>query len=273
MRDSSMSVRGSPNGASPPTRETIEGWKREGARLHEEINALKSRRDWYMAMIAAAEHLLPQPELKQDEPESVSALNSTRIPAAEPKRRGRPPKIGSGDKTWTATIDRILRAQNHGISYEKLKEEVSKTHLGKKLAQTEKSFHGAIGKLAAHTLLVRHNGWLFAPPVYARFRKDVAAGRAVDEKAPRGGHPSPFGDAIKAFLDERPSGAGSAEIIQELRGTPEFSDTMERHRSHLYNVLSRLVDQGELVKGGGKYFRAPNKQGGAPHDAAQSPMD
>lgn len=258
-----MSAHGAPNGALIPTRETIESWKREVARLHEEINALKTDRDAYLAMIAAAEHLLPPAALAQGAPESIGAPKSTRVPAAEPKRRGRPLKIGLDDKTWTATIDRILRAQNHGISYEKLKEEVSKTHLGKKLAQTEKSFHGAIGKLAAHTLLVRHNGWLFAPAVYARFRKDVAAGRAIDEQAPRGGHPSPFGDAIKTFLDERPSGAASAEIIQELRKTPEFSDTIERHRSHLYNVLSRLVDQGELVKGGGKYFRAPNKQGEA----------
>ncbi len=146
-----------------------------------------------------------------------------------------------------------------------MRAEVGKTVLSKKLEKTDKSFYGAIGKLAEKGTLKKHNGWLFSAPFYAEFVKDVDAGRAVDERAPNqnSAHQSPFGDAIKAFMGSRTAGATSAEIIQELRKTPEFLDTIERHKTHTYNVLSRLVEQGELVKGGGKYFRAPNKLNGA----------
>ena len=92
---------------------------------------------------------------------------------------------------------------------------------------------------------------------------DISAGLAIDEKAPNrnASHQSPFGDAIKTFMADKREGVTSAEIIGELRKMPEFSGTIERHKSHAYNVLSRLVEQGDLVKGGGKYFRAPNKLG------------
>ena len=94
------------------------------------------------------------------------------------------------------------------------------------------------------------------------FKEDLAAGRVADDEAPKNNmaHQSPFGDAVRAFMDGMPRGAESKEISAALRQNPEFADTMDRHKSHFYNVLSRLVDQGELVKGGGRYFRAPNKQ-------------
>jgi hypothetical protein len=255
------------NGSGPfspdfhfPTRENIAAWKAEAARVKAMLDNLNN-------MIRAAEALLS--------PDVANADGGTEDVQPEPdapKRRGRQASSTYGTRlgaqTWTGTIENILRRVGRGLTHDELRTELAKTHLAKKLEQTDKSFYGAIGKLADRNLIVRHNGRLFAPAIYQRFMKEVAAGRIADEPAPRGGHQSPFGEAIRAFLDGRPSGASSSEIISELRKTPEFLDTIDRHKTHAYNVLSRLVDQGELMKGGGRYYRAPNKGGGG--DALQS---
>ncbi len=98
---------------------------------------------------------------------------------------------------------------------------------------------------------------------------EVAAGRAIDDEAPKGGQHSPFGEAIKAFLGKHPMGATGGDLRLELRKTPEFAATIERHKSHLYNVLGRLVARGELTRGGGRYFLAPNAASGAMSGASE----
>lgn len=262
------------NGAAYPSLEDIEGWKRELARISEdiastklrhaaEIAPLQSLHDAFAAMINSAETLLPYGVVhgsareEGDEPELKGKLD-----IAPPKRRGRPPRQNAEPKTWTAVMETILQKAGR-ISYDGMKTEVAKTPLAKKLAKTDKSFYGAISKLAENKSLVKHNGWLFSPMAHAKLMEDISAGLAIDEKAPdqNAAHQSPFGDAIKTFMADKREGVTSAEIIGELRKMPEFSVTIERHKTHAYNVLSRLVDKGELVKGGGKYFRAPNKLG------------
>jgi hypothetical protein len=252
-RVSEMNARSPQQGSFLPTLENIERWKDERDRLRDEIKALQAKHDAFDAMIVAAEQLLPKIEPALDLPDPVVV------------RTGRPvfTVVDSSQRTWTATIKAIvLRAGR--ISYDEMRDAVGKTHLAKKLATTDKSFYGAIGKLANGKEIVRHNGWLFSPDSYMKLQRDIAAGKAIDEEAPRTNpaHYSPFGEAIKAFMDTKPEGAISSDIVRELRKTPEFADTMDRHKSHFYNVLSRLLDQGELAKGGGKYFRAPNKFGG-----------
>src|SRR5262249_39070215 len=111
--------------------------------------------------------------------------------------------------------------------------------------------------------LVRHNGWLFTPAAHKKFMEDVAAGRAEDVEPRTRGQHSPVGEAVKAFLQSRPNGATSAEIVQELKKNPELAGTLERNKTHIYNVLSRLVDRDcQVVKGGMKgeqrYFLAPD---------------
>ncbi len=259
-------------GGLPQTlEENIESWERERATLKEKIASiqaradgekepLKTRCDAYEKMIAGAQSLLPFMEMNGVAPIPRGPVES--IETDSVKRRGRPPTLEPA-KTWTATIEGIVKRCGR-ISYDELRAEISKTHLAKKLSKTDKSFYGAIGKLANQSSIIRRNGWLFSSAAHAKLMKDIAEGRAVDEKATsqNPGHQSPFGDAIKVFLGSRADGAASTDIIQELRKTPEFFDTIERHKSHAYNVLARLVAQGELVKGEGKYFRAPNKNMG-----------
>lgn len=250
--------------AKLPTLEEVGGWENECARLDEEIRALQAQRDAYTAMIKGAQALFPFMQTRTVPPIESVVATTTISPIGEPVvlRRGRPPKgTPRAPMTWTGVMEQIL-ARGGKFSFDGLKAEVGKTHLAKKLAKTEKSFYGAIGKLAAAGTLVKHKGWLFHKKSFVEFQQSVAAGLEKDDEAPRvnAAHHSPFGEAIKAFMVKRPQGAESKEIVDELRHTPEFADTIDRHKSHLYNVLARLVDQGELMKGGGRYYRPPSNE-------------
>jgi hypothetical protein len=252
--------------ASIPTAEMIAVWEAECGRIDEEIAVLQGQRDAYRAMIKGAQALFPFTHRIGRPPDSVGAGF---LPVAQslgddaPRRRGRPRK-SAVPQTWTAVMEDILKRLGRS-SYDEMRTEIGKTHLAEKLEKTEKSFYGAIGKLAGSGLLIKHNGWLFSPEAYAQLLKDIEAGTAVDERAHshNSAHQSPFGDAIKEFMNTKPEGALSSDIISELRKTPEFLDTIEKHKTHAYNVLSRLVDRGELVKGGGRYFPPRDKQWGA----------
>jgi hypothetical protein len=209
-------------------------------------------------MIKGAQALFPFVSAPESPAPSVKPNQS-----ADPsrKRRGRPPRQ-NGPTTWTGIMEQIL-ANGDKFTYDGLRAEVGKTSLANKLAKTDKSFYGAIGKLSEAGVLVKHRGWLFHKDAFEKFKRDLSAGLVEDSDAPKNNpaHHSPFGDAIKSFMDQNPGGAGSKDISDELKKTPDFADTMDRHKSHLYNVLARLVDQGELVKGGGRYYRAPNRAG------------
>lgn len=248
-------MNGRPENLAYPTHESIASWEAECAKIREEIERLQSRHDAFAAMISGAKALIPD--------SSRAVIVPEKTEAHKPSLKGRRWKTQAGlqGKTWTATLEKMITEAGR-ISYDDLKARVSKSHLGSKFAKSEKSFYGAIAKLSDAKVIVRHNGWLFSSKELEKFLRDVADGKAVDEKAPRAaGQSSPFGEAIKSYLDGNPSGATSAQLIEELRKEPEFADTIERHKSHAYNVLSRLVDQGEVLKGGGKYYRSPNRDG------------
>lgn len=274
-KDSPVYSRARSNGAAFPSLGDIEMWKRELARIGDDIAAtklrhaaeiapLQSRYDAFAHMIDSAEAILPfvmheVVPVAVDDPDMQGHLDIAPAP-----RRRRPPGQNTEPKTWTAVMESILQKVGR-LSYDEMRTEIAKTSLAKKLATSDKGFYGAIAKLAEKKSLLKHNGWLFSPSSHAKLMADISAGLMTDEKAPsqNASHQSPFGDAIKAFMAAKHEGATSSEIIQELRKTPEFLDTIERHKTHAYNVLSRLVDHGELVKGGGKYFRAPNRLGAA----------
>lgn len=158
--------------------------------------------------------------------------------------------------TWTSTIQGIVDGAGRGLTYDELRGEVMKTPLGEKLKTTDKSFYGAIGKLAAAGHVVRHNGRLFSPLAHTQFMRDVELGKVIDSPARLGGHKSPMGDAVKEFLKTREFGAISGEIVRELAKNPDFEATMQKNKTHIYNVLARLKQRDEIFKKGERYLLA-----------------
>lgn len=137
------------------------------------------------------------------------------------------------------------------MSYEDAKAAVKENaELGPILERTEKSFHGALGKLEAANRVKRHKGWIFTPEAY----RDAVGSGELEVIA--GGNPrrSPMGEAILKFVGEAPTGATSREVVEHIKGIEEFHDVVERNPTNVYNILSRLVARGQLRKEGSTYF-------------------
>jgi predicted transcriptional regulator len=238
-----------------PSQQDILSWEREIQSIEAAIAVLSEKKSAFLSMVSGAKAL-------RSAVKAVVLPNGSEASQIPAKRRGRPPGKKSGKAiTWTGALLSIIRSHPTGISFSNLRSEFQSSEFAGKLGDSEKSFYGAITKLYDKGLVSKYKGYLFTSDHLKTFNENVSLGLAQDLiEVNSNGQKSPFGDAIKAFLDSRPSvGATSSELVSELKKTPEFLDTMERHKSHIYNVLSRLVHQGEIVKGGGRYFRAPGR--------------
>jgi hypothetical protein len=249
-----------------PTLKNIEEWEKECVRIDADITGLRQRKVALQSLIEGAKGLLPGDHEPTKKPANQRIKKVKRIakrvarkpPKVEKERKTYKERGGSG--TWTGTIRGILEKVGGGLTYEELRAEVMKTDLGEKLQQNDKSFYGAIARLADGEHLVRHKGRVFASAAYEQFMKDVAAGKAADTTAPLAAHKSPMTDAVRAFLKTREYGAVSGEIVSELKKNPEFVPTLERNKTHIYNILARLKSRDEIIKKGERYLLARANQ-------------
>ena len=231
-----------------------------------------------MTLIAAAEPLVHERQMPSLKTPKVPRISK---PAKAAKRkRGRPRKVqkaandspqlpskrGRQKKsgTWTSVIQSILAEAGRGLLHNELRSEVAKTDLAKRLATSDKGFYGGIAKLAvrAPPLLVKYKGRLFDPATHKKFMGDVAIGRVPDlEDIPHIGNASPFRDAILDLMKSSfAEGATSADIIEALKKNPALTGTVQRHPTHTYNVLARLIKNGELTKWNEKFFLGPKQK-------------
>lgn len=226
------------------TASLMQRWQREFDRLGEHIKLMNKRRDALRSMISAGSVVMPDEEEPAQTP-------------VEKKRRKLAKRVahkGGGDVTWTGTIKDIVLKAKRQMSYKEVRDLIMETKLASRLEQSDKGFYGAIIKLADAGTLVRYKGHVFPPDVYREFEAKRAAGLVPDLKIANEAHRSPIGEAIKNFMAALGRGAPSGEIIAALRKNEEFAATVEKNKTHPYNVLARMVRAGELKKKGELYF-------------------
>jgi len=263
------------DGLMMPTAKDIARWEASKASIQAKIKALSAQSDQLDALIAAAAPLIPAVPEQPPKPapaRRIKARKTTRRKAKRPKKSTPeqpqlplPGRKSRGEGTWTGVIHNILAKAGRGLTHAELRAEIAKTALADRLEKSDKGFYGGIGKLADQNppALAKYKGRLFYPPTYEKFMADVAAGKAADlEDIPQIGNASPFRDAImdlmrSTFAD---NGATSAEIIAALKQNPALIGTVQRHPTHTYNVLARLLDHGELTKWNEKYFLGPKQR-------------
>jgi hypothetical protein len=229
-------------------------------------------------LIAGAKRLLPEAAVAAEKPPNQRIKRAAKGRKKRKYTRRAKPQVSSkagtftpkaagavytshrAGATWTSTIKDVLDQIGFGLTHKDLRAEIMKTPLGPKLQASEKSFYGAIGKLAAANHLVRHHGRLYGAEAYQQFLNDVAAGKVIDNPAPSPGQRSPMGEAIKEFLTTRDFGAISSEIVREMSKTPVFEAAIRKNPTHIYNVLRRLMQRGEVTKKGERYLLAKAQQ-------------
>jgi hypothetical protein len=230
------------------------------------------------AEIRADEELLVQERAKLDEAENeYRGFLDEKVgkivkfaPAAEiggrsssaaphPRAPGREP--GEMTVMWRSTIKEIVTSADHGFTHDEVKAEIRKTPLSSQLDQrtsVQKYYH-AVQALHKQGEIVNHNGRVFSPTAYRKFRKDVESGIVTDDRPIAKGHYSPMGEEIVEIATKSAIGLRRYDLIAELDKNPMFSETLAKHASVFYNTVAHLIKQGRLEKVGDIYRIPPEK--------------
>ncbi|TIQ33110.1 MAG: hypothetical protein E5X48_25220 [Mesorhizobium sp.] len=81
-----------------------------------------------------------------------------------------------GGVTWTGFIEDYVNSTNRPVNYAELREAISKSVLGSKLEKSEKSFFGAIIKLADSGRVIKEDRWIFSVAAFDEYKRKVAIG-------------------------------------------------------------------------------------------------
>ena len=156
--------------------------------------------------------------------------------------------------SWPVELLKIFETKAGPLSYEQLKAEVDSGHLKGELSKSEKGFYHAISRLMKRNQLTKYKGWLIRPEDLATIKSMVEIGFRADLPEASTARVSPMGEAIKAFLAGKPQGVGGGEIIAHLKLDDRFRETLLRNATGGYNVISRLLERGEITKDGKLYY-------------------
>ncbi len=241
-------------------------------KLTSEIDRLRAQDGALVRIIKAAGILLVQEDGGdfQDTEPSPRQVQPAEPAPASPVLATPPYDIDSDiplPTTWVGGIKSIVEGSSRGLSYDELRQ-IMQAGPAAGRPWSEKSFHGAIGKLADNAEIVRYKCHVFSRVAFDRFREDVAAGAVNDLPEPSRPQHSPLGAEIRRYLATCPSGATSGEMISEARQVPELAAAIDKNKSYAYNVIKRLADKGEIVKTGGRYFLASPEKTEAPSGGA-----
>lgn len=225
-----------------PGADDIARWVAEHKRMGDAIKELQDKRIYLERLIAAAKG------------------EASPAPISAPKRVDGKLKAG----TWMHAVAEIVLQHPEGISYDGIRERMT-GELGKSIKEnaTAKGFYGALRRLERDEIIVRHRGHAFTPAGFKRYSDKVERGEVEAVRGNDYSH-SPIADAIKAYIGKH-GPAKAAALRDHLSGIAQFAESM-KNGSAIYNVLTRLVDRGELLHDRElAVFSLPNENG-APND-------
>jgi hypothetical protein len=207
-------------------------------------------------------------------PPEVSAEASrlvVRHPRGIPRRHQGPFQAGGDlnliEGSMADAVYKILSDAARPITFQELEEELRKTELGSKITKFERPHYGAVQRLRVKGFIKDHNGRIATPGTLKKFLDDVAAGHAEDVFVPR--MRNKWAEEIVSFLETRPDGATTREIIDYMKSIPEYQESTGNYQgSYVYNVISRLKDRQKLIEKCGKLrYRLCKFGNGAAHVA------
>ena len=179
--------------------------------------------------------------------------------AAVPIRSGSSKPVendkGAAPAKWRAEIQRIVLQSERGLTNDQVKAEIRKTELSSQLDSRDfaRKYYNAVTALDKKGIVVYRDQRVYSPRAYEQYVEDLKAGRVVDEKTVAKGHFSPMGAEIIRIVGESRIGLRRYDLVAELDKNPLFSESMAKHPSYIYNVLSKLIVRNRLEKVGDIY--------------------
>jgi len=245
----------------------IQAWRDEVSRLdaeikdkQQEVKECQNQKDKINQLIQAATALLPASSVKSmRKKRRYLTSHAITIPQTKQIPKNKSTNNAKVDKrikkgSWTNTLLGILEDNHKGMTYNEVRKALENTHLADKLANTDKSFYGAILKLTTKKKIIKHNGRVYSLDAFAQFQRDVASGATKDIPVSlRRGNRSPTMEAIISFLKSNPNGAEAKEINNMLNKNEQIRPSLE-NKSYIYNVLANLKNKKEIKKDGRLYY-------------------
>lgn len=161
----------------------------------------------------------------------------------------KPPR-NYGHTTWPAAITAIVETEPDGISFLQIKRQLAEGEFRERLEKSDKGFYTALAKLDQRNVIVRHKGHAFTPAHFARFEREVKSGVRQDVEAirPTYERDTPLTTGIIDIIGQSDKPVKGADILKKIVRLPNVGSAIQRNPTGAYNVLSRLVRQGRLIK-------------------------
>lgn len=232
------------------TADDIAQWKADLERIDAKILRLHAQRDDLQRKLDAAQVFL--------------SVERQPAPVQPPPQR----EYG----VWTNAIRGVLSEKSDGLSVAQMREALSVSGMADKLKENDKGFYGAINKLASKGEIVKDGDRCFLASAHRSYVEAVAAGLRqpiqVDDNSR-----SPIAKVVLDFVRQRPDGVSSAQLVAYLRSLPAYQRQIDRNATYAYNVFSRLLRRGNLIKEGKIYkfaFEENEASSGGSEEASET---
>lgn len=195
-------------------------------------------------------------------------------------------EVGDGDEEGETYVSSIARRQRVGwaeailsaisegpyksLTFPEIRTAIMNGPLAERLKESEKGYYNALSRLQKRRAAVREGGRLFLPDGLRFFKVALEDGR-IDESFVDTHRPSPMADAIIDFVTQTGPYATASSIVEHLKSDPRFAGPVGRNATAAYNVLSRLVQREQLIKGDGGYSIPNNIEAPANAEAPKHP--
>lgn len=245
----------------------IKAWEEEASALHARAQDLVAKADTLTAQ--AQEHelrarnardLLSQVQLplskdsKADSAEETAPKTRVRIASTKKTKTLSGPRSGS----WGEVLQKWIYDADKGLTHDDMRGLISASPaLLEKFSASSKGYYHGLRRLRETGHIVKDEGTFFSPKSYKSKNLSNNNSNAYDKRPPTYRH-SPLGEAIFAFVSSSP-GVSSAEIISKLFENPEFRAQLTPHKTHAYNVISRLTKRGHIERRDERYWPAESK--------------
>lgn len=163
-----------------------------------------------------------------------------------------------GRLTWIGELARVLDAADRGLSHQEVLTILKQTELGQRVSTGEKGFYNAVLRLEKRGGLVKNGGLLYSPKLVEamKARGETLPDVSIETRRRQGGSASVVMEVLR---DAYPDGLDASQLRDEVAKKPGVPSSIGKHTHYIYNVLSTLMGQGEVVKDALGLYRAREK--------------
>lgn len=205
----------------------------------------------------------------------VTTLEVIRQPKGNPRPKPngvptKPLKLIQG--SVVDVVYQILSEAPRPMTFRDLEDALRKRGLGQKIIGNKRPHYGAIQRLREVGYCISHKGRFATPGNFKKYMDEVAAGHTEDVFAPQ--LRNKWAEAIVVFVEGRPKGVTTQEMIAHLNTLPGFVDgTNSFHDTYVYGIVAKLVKRDKLLEPCGKagkavIYRRRKSDNGAAHTTA-----